>query len=501
MPTDDEESWGQRPTTGRFIVLARHSEDVFAQLVARIRVGERIAAQLDERLRGPRMQQASEIPGVCIIAMSRFDDSMLVEAPRFSVRELQARLTQSEVFEEHRCWLQRVRPPKVRRQSRVGARSVVVLLDDGMRTPLSGVLVTAIVSTTTADGDEGTTDSAGRVTLRLGAAASNVEELYIEPLHGAWPLKLYNVVLTDSAFEVLVRPLDVHVADTRNVIYGMAPATAGQGVRVAVVDTGVGPHSALPFGGMNLLLGEPPHQTHDLDGHGTHVAGVIAAQVNGNRAGEAPAADLRSYRVLTSSRDPADHWNLREGVLNAAADGCHLINMSLAGSIDGWLCGGIAAAWHAGSVCVVAAGNDAHQQVAPTARDPRVLAVTAIGLIGCWPGGCMQATRVSTELGSSLGGFVAFFANFSNRGSSVALTAPGVGIVSTIHQDRWGVMDGTSMATPVATGVLARRLADSPQILRMDRDQRRSNAIRALAITHGEDILLHRNAQGAGLAR
>lgn len=52
----------------------------------------------------------------------------------------------------------------------------------------------------------------------------------------------------------------------------------------------------------------------------------------------------------------------------------------------------------------------------------------------------------------------------SNRGAKVALPAPGVGVVSTIFGSHWGVMSGTSMATPIATGVLALRLAATPAV-------------------------------------
>lgn len=94
-----------------------------------------------------------------------------------------------------------------------------------------------------------------------------------------------------------------------------------------------------------------------------------------------------------------------------------------------------------------------------------------------------------------------FPASFANRGPEVALTASGVAIVSTIFGDRWGAMCGTSMATPIATGVLARRLAASPAVLAMPRDGTRAAAIVKLARDHAGDLGLAPRMQGAGLAR
>ncbi|TMG98173.1 MAG: peptidase S8/S53 subtilisin kexin sedolisin, partial [Betaproteobacteria bacterium] len=102
--------------------------------------------------------------------------------------------------------------------------------------------------------------------------------------------------------------------------------------------------------------------------------------------------------------------------------------------------------------------------------------------------------------GKDIAGHQSFLAGFSNRGAKVALTAPGVAVVSTIFDDRWGVMSGTSMATPITTGVLARRLGDSP-VVAMPRDAARAAAIVQLARDHAEDLGLAANMQGAGLAR
>lgn len=90
------------------------------------------------------------------------------------------------------------------------------------------------------------------------------------------------------------------------------------------------------------------------------------------------------------------------------------------------------------------------------ARYTQAVAVSAIGLVGSWPAGAYLDRTLSTSRGKAQGGLQSFPADFSTRGAKVALTAPGVGVVSTISAGRWGVMSGTSMATPIATGVLAR---------------------------------------------
>lgn len=67
--------------------------------------------------------------------------------------------------------------------------------------------------------------------------------------------------------------------------------------------------------------------------------------------------------------------------------------------------------------------------------------------------------------------------------------------------NRWGVMSGTSMATPIATGVLARRLAASPSVKDLPRDAARSAEIVKMALQAAEDIHLPAGMQGKGLAR
>jgi len=312
---------------------------------------------------------------------------------------------------------------------------------------------------------------------------------------------LPDVPVSASTFGLDLPPL-LEVADARGLVHGKRKAGDGRGVVVGVVDTGVGPHRALDVAGGRNTTGESTRRLSDWHGHGTHVAGVIASQATGWRRGEAPAATLRAYRVFAEGASQSSSFAISSAIKQAAVDGCDLINLSLGGGpADGAIRDAIDQAWQLGAVCVAAAGNDGRGQVDYPARYRRALAVSAIGLLGSWPDGASQHLHVGRYRGTAIEGHTVFLATFSNRGAKVALTAPGVGIVSTIFNHRWGVMDGTSMACPIATGVLARRLAATPAVRRLPRDAARAEAIAMLARAHGQDVGLPRDMQGDGLAR
>src|SRR5580704_6078959 len=120
--------------------------------------------------------------------------------------------------------------------------------------------------------------------------------------------------------------------------------TCGQGVTVAVIDTGVACFDKGPFsrgtdlagtrceGGWNFV-DDTPH-AHDDHGHGTHVAGTIAQTANNGMgtAGLAFCATLMPIKVL-SKQGFGSTANVAEGIRYAADNGAQIINLSLGGPI------------------------------------------------------------------------------------------------------------------------------------------------------------------------
>jgi type VII secretion-associated serine protease mycosin len=225
------------------------------------------------------------------------------------------------------------------------------------------------------------------------------------------------------------------------------PLTQGAGVTVAVVDSGVlGSHedlagSVLP--GADFV--SPGSGWNDQFGHGTFVAGLIAAHVGNGRgiAGAAPSVKILPVRVLDSGGSGSSA-NVAAGIVYAVSHGARVINLSLGGSgADPGERAAIDYAIARGAVVVAAAGNSALQGNAPIypAAFPEVLAVGAVD---------SHNARAA----------------FSNYGSYVDLAAPGVNVLSTYtgstHSYAQG--DGTSFAAPYASAAAALVRASNPKL-------------------------------------
>lgn len=464
---------------------------------------------------GSPITTSNDLPDLKVVSEAEADGSLLM-APDGAVTLDQLKHAASpdvRVFEEH--WYTLARParpwsvqgtalqkPKVSASNSVTCM-VKVVLDDPAGTPLADARVTVFTNEAKGEGVEGTTDRYGRVSFTLSKKTVQVDAVIVEPLHSGWPVRFDQLSIDLKGVIIKVIPIDLLAPDARGIAYGQAPSGAGEQVKVAVIDTGVGPHQHLKVSyGRNTTVNEASTRFKDEDGHGTHVAGVIASTAQGWRRGEADSVNLHAYRIFEANDPYASSFAIAAAIKDAAVQGCDLINLSIGGGDrDEAINDAVDFAWEMGCVCIAATGNDGLGKVDYPARYKRAVAVSAIGLNASWPGGADLSWTLSKKFGDLLNGLTTFFASFSNRGTKVALTAPGVAIVSTIFKDRWGVMSGTSMATPIATGVIARRLAANSAVRDLPRDSSRSQAIVAMAEGAALDLKLPPGMQGKGLAR
>ena len=359
--------------------------------------------------------------------------------------------------------------------------------------PVPDVHVVAFTNFAKRIGAEGNTNRKGQVSLALPATTRKLEKVYLYAEHTAWPIIVANLLV--SAGPIKLPAIDLAFADSR--VKACAPFSAadGRGVKVGILDTGCGPHGAIAVAkGVSTVFGDTDQDFTDTIGHGTHVAGVIAAH-SPAFTGIAPGVTLNVYRVFPRSGGGASNFDIGNAIDQAAADGCDLLNLSLGGGPrDAVIDDAIKAARAKGSICVVAAGNDAGPVAQPGAH-PLVVCVSAMGFKGAWPKGAVQDDDVTTPAGK----FKSYIAGFSNTGPEIDLTGSGCGIISTYPHERFAIMDGTSMACPCATGAIARRLAAAPAILNAKRDATRADQIAKLALADAKDLGFPPSKQGAGL--
>ncbi|HEY0605228.1 MAG TPA: S8 family peptidase [Herpetosiphonaceae bacterium] len=234
-------------------------------------------------------------------------------------------------------------------------------------------------------------------------------------------------------------------------------------VDVAIIDTGIQTnHPDLNVvGGKNCQTGSSYADGH---GHGTHVAGTVAAKDDANGVvGVAPGARLWAVRVLNNSGSGTTS-SIICGIdwVTANAATIEVANMSLGGSGSNSNCGGldtyhnaICRSVNAGVTYAVAAGNSAADanNFRP-ATYPEVITVSALADFNGEPGGGAASTcRADVD---------DTFADFSNYGADVDIIAPGVCILSTWLGSGYNTISGTSMASPHVAGAAALYKANNP---------------------------------------
>lgn len=224
--------------------------------------------------------------------------------------------------------------------------------------------------------------------------------------------------------------------------------SVGADVTIAVIDSGIDtnhPELAGRIAGSFDALGsnEGPHL------HGTSVASTIVA--HGRLMGAAPSARLLAIRAFgaldNAAKDSGADSNsfvVIKSLDYAVANRAQIINMSFAGPKDRAIGRSLAAAASKGIVLVAAAGN-AGSRSAPLfpAADRNVIAVSA--------------TDKDDRLFSA-----------SNRGRYIAISAPGVDILSAAPEGKYQILSGTSLSAAYVSGVAALMISRSPDIASSD---------------------------------
>jgi len=253
----------------------------------------------------------------------------------------------------------------------------------------------------------------------------------------------------------------------------IADGVTGDGVTVAVIDTGIDPsHEDLEaniVGGYatdEAACGDCEKPWGDDQGHGTHVAGTVGAVDNDTGVvGVAPGVDLLGVKVLGGDGS-GSFAGVAEGIEWAVDNGADVLNMSLGGDSQ----------------------TDVVKDALQYAQDNGVVPVAAAGNSGpcsdCvgYPGAEPEAIAVSASNESD------GLAFFSSTGPEVDIAAPGANVQSTYPDDSYNSLNGTSMASPHVAGAAA-------SVLSVGTDP---EYVRLALKTAAEDIGLGGNEQGSG---
>ncbi|HEX7714606.1 MAG TPA: S8 family peptidase [Bacillota bacterium] len=270
----------------------------------------------------------------------------------------------------------------------------------------------------------------------------------------------------------------------------------GTGVNVAVLDTGIYPHPDLVTPSNRILawndLVNHKENPYDDNGHGTHVAGIIAGngyKSDGKYTGMAPETRLIGIKVLDQDG---------EGVISTIISGIEwcinnfatlklrAINLSMGSAAQESyrsdpLCRAATAAWRKGIVVCCAGGNEGPDSgtIDSPGINPKTITV-----------GNLDDQQTLSPSDDRL-------SDTSSRGPTIDrlmkpdILAPGTNITSTWKNGGYRSLSGTSMSTPVVTGAVAQIVQKWPKL--------KPDQIKRQLLKNARDIGLGTNLQGAGV--
>ena len=215
-----------------------------------------------------------------------------------------------------------------------------------------------------------------------------------------------------------------------------AHGNRGTGVKVAILDTGIDyTHEDLNDnykGGYDFVFDDEDPFDDSFESHGTHVAGIIAAEDNGvGIIGVAPEVDLYVLKVLDGAGFGLAEWIIA-GIDWAVQNRIDIINLNIEGPHIQALQDACDQAYNAGILLVAGCGNS-----------------MAEGGLVAYPAAYDSVIAVTATDSSDIPGF------FSPIGKQIEIAAPGVNILSTIAGGNYGFLSGTSRAAPYVTGTAA----------------------------------------------
>jgi serine protease AprX len=325
-------------------------------------------------------------------------------------------------------------------------------------------------------------------TIKLGNIAEfweYGEYAYVDNLQIAFESYCPNCFATTNLESLFVKSIGA------DVLWNEANYLQGQGITVAVLDSGITPHQDfLGVSGQSRILTHVEFLSQgssqdDFYGHGTHVAGSIGgngARSNNRYAGVAPKVNLVDVKVMddlgigtTSDVVAGIQWIYE----NKDLYNIRVVNLSLNSTVEepysvSALDAALEILWFNGIVVVVSAGNNGSSAsgiLYPPANDPFVITVGAVDDMG---------TRDTSD--DVLASFSAF-GTTSSGFSKPDLVVPGRNIISPLASDDCNLiiqhpdhavtgdngtyyfrMSGTSMASGVAAGAVALLLQDEPNL-------------------------------------
>lgn len=313
---------------------------------------------------------------------------------------------------------------------------LVILLFASMSSPPTSKAV--IISFIKGNYDPGLIEAAG------GHVLAEFDKM--EMVHALLPISALDRLAQNPAIEFIEIDGQFEIAETSSSEYseswalvdiGAEPVHSlgytGRGIKIALLDTGIDynhPELSQSYRGGYDFINDDDDPMDD-NGHGTHVAGILAAAQDGKGiVGIAPDAEIYAIKV-SDKKGSGSFSDLAKGIAWAIDNDIDIVNMSITGNGGSKALAKVIRTAYVeyGLVMVAAVGNGKGDVLYPAAYEH------VIGV-----GSVTKENKLSS---------------FSRTGDEVELVAPGSGIKSTAIGDGYRFSSGTSMATPLVTGSIA----------------------------------------------